>query len=264
MNENKKLMIMGFLIIAVLSIIPITAIVTNVKSKKTLEKFYDYIDSSELKVVYIGRDDCSYCQVFAPEIELIQEEYNVDYLYINTNNLKDNHLNELLEELEIDTSNFGTPYLVVTKDGKKVAEQSGYVTEDQLFGFFKEQTLIDESETLPLNYIDYDEYTKLINSDSKELIVIAQSGCPGCLKARPIIYELAKQYDVKINYLNVSVLDEEAGNNFQASLTYFTENGISTPLMMIVSNKEVIDAVTGSVEKEVYEEFLKENQLINE
>lgn len=264
MNENKKLMIMGFLIIAVLSIIPITAIVTSIKSKKTLEKFYDYIDSSEIKIVYIGRDDCSYCQLFAPEIEFIKDEYNMDYLYINTNELKENHFSALLEKLDIDTSNFGTPYLVITKDGKKVAEQSGYVTEDNLFKFLKEQSLIDENENLPLNYIDYDEYTKLIDSDSKELIVIAQSGCPGCIKARPIFYELAKQYDLKINYLNVSSLDETTGSKFQESLTYFTENGISTPLLMIVSNNEVIDAVKGSAEKDAYVDFLKENKFINE
>ena len=57
MNENKKMLIMGIIIIILIAIIPITAIVTNVRSKKILDGVSDYIQDENYKVIYIGRDD---------------------------------------------------------------------------------------------------------------------------------------------------------------------------------------------------------------
>lgn len=262
MNENKKILIMGIIVLALISVIPITILVTNNKSKKVYERFSEYINSEELKLVYIGRDNCSYCTLFKPEIDLISKEYGVDYLYINTNNLVQKHFDKLLSDLDINPSEFGTPYLVTVKDGKKVSEQVGYMPESGLFDYLKSQGIIESDAKLPLNYIDYQEYSKLISSKSKQLIVIAQSGCEGCVKARPIMYELAKEYGVKINYLNASLISQEDAPIFQDSLEYFKENGISTPLMLVVSNNKVVDALAGSASKDSYIKFLTNNGYI--
>ncbi len=264
MNETKKLMIIGVIGIVIVALIPIIAIVTNIKSKKIIQDFHNYIDSKEAKLIYIGRDDCGYCQLFSPELDLISDEYGIDYMYINTNKLKSNHFTNLLKELDVDTENFGTPYIAIFKDGKKVADQSGYLSDESLFEYLKTQKMIGEDEQLPLTYIDYDKYNELINSSTKQLIVIGQSGCEGCTKAKPILYDIASEYGVKINYLNATSLDEETATNFQSSLDYFTENGISTPLMLVVSNKKVEDALVGSADKNTYIEFLKKNSFINE
>lgn len=264
MNEKKKMIIIGIIVLAIVSLIPITAIFTTVRSNNVMEKFEEYIKSSDLKIVYIGRDDCGYCQLFAPEIELIKDEYGIDYLYINTNDLKDKHFDQLLEKLEINSSDFGTPYLVITKDGKKVSEHAGYLTEKELFDYLKEQKLIEESASLPVNYIDYADYEALIASDSNELVLIAQSGCSACTAAKPIIYDIAKSYDFKMNILNISNLSEDEATEFQSSLDYFTNNGISTPTLLVVSNNEVVDAVQGATTKENYVSFLKEYKFINE
>lgn len=264
MNEKKKMIIIGIIVLAIISLIPITAIITTVKSNNIMESFDKHISSSDLKVVYIGRDDCSYCQMFAPEIEFIKDEYGIDYLYINTNDLKDKHFNQLLEKLEINSSDFGTPYLVITKDGKKVSEHAGYLSETELFDYLQEQKVIEESISLPVNYLAYSDYQNLIASNSNELILIAQSGCSACIAARPIIYDIAKSYELKINILNISKLGEEDATAFQSSLDYFTNNGISTPTLLVVSNNEVVDAVQGATTKENYVSFLKEHKFISE
>lgn len=262
MNENKKMLIMGIVIIIVLALIPITALITNIRSKNILNGVSEYIQDEDYKVVYIGRDNCYYCTLFSPEIELLEGEVGLNYLYVNTNKLKSNHLSALLENLEIDASDFGTPYLVITKDGEIVDQKSGYMPENHLFDYLKEQGVIGQDETLALNYIDYEEYSNLISSQEKELIVIAQSGCDGCLQARPILYEIADEYGIEINYLNASMLDQDEVTSFQTSLTYFEENGISTPTMLVVSNNEVVDTLVGNVDKDVYLEFLEENGFI--
>ena len=264
MNENKKMIIMGIIIAAIIAIIPITALVTNAKSKNILEEVNEYIKSDDYEVVYIGRDDCSYCVLFEPEIKLIGGETDMDYLYVNTNQLKGNDLDKLLENLEIDESEFGTPYLVITKDGEIVAQNAGFMPEYKLLSYLKEQGVVEEDETLPLNYVDYEEYSDLINSSTKELVVIGQSGCEGCTKARPVLYEVAEEYDVKINYLNASMLTQEEASSFQESLSYFEEKGISTPTLLVVSNGKVLDSLVGFVDVEDYVEFLTDNGFINE
>ena len=264
MNENKKMLIMGIVVILIIAIIPITAIITNIKSEKILEEVKEYIKEEGHRVVYIGRDNCSYCLLFEPEIELVSEQTDLEYLYVNTNKLKASHLSQLLEELEIDESDFGTPYLVITKDEEIVSQKAGYMSEDRLFEYLKENKVIEENKTLPLNYIDYETYTKLINSNEKQLIVIAQSGCPSCEKTRPIFYGIAEEYGVKINYLNASMISQEDSTGFQESLDYFKENGISTPTMLVVSNKQIIDILEGAADTEKYVEFLVKNGFIKE
>lgn len=262
MNENKKMLIMGIVVIAIIALIPLTALITNIQSKNLLEKASEYVKDDGYKVLYIGRDNCSYCVLFEPEIELVSEEADIEYLYVNTNKLKSVHLSQLLKNLEIDEDDFGTPYLVISKDGEIVNQRAGYMSEDQLFEYLKENGVIEEEKKLSLNYIDYQEYSSLITSNEKQLIVIAQSGCDGCLKARPILYEIADEYGVKINYLNASMIDKTNAESFQISLSYFEENGISTPTMLVVQNGQVIDSLIGSVELDKYVEFLEENGYI--
>jgi len=264
MNENKKMLIMVIVIVAIIALIPLTALITNIRSKNILKEVNEYIQDEGYKVVYIGRDNCSYCILFEPEIELVSGEADMEYLYVNTNKLKSNHLSQLLENLKINEDDFGTPYLVITKDGEIIAQRAGYMPEDQLLKYLKEQGVIEEDKKLSLNYIDYQEYSALISSSEKQLIVIAQSGCDGCLKARPILYEIADEYGVKINYLNASMIDQTNAESFQTSLTYFKENGISTPTMLVVQNSQVIDSLVGSVEFDKYVDFLIKNDYIKE
>ena len=263
MNENKRLMIIGIIIILIIAIVPISAIITNTRSEKLLEEVREYV-KEENSVIYIGRDNCSYCVMFEPEIKLVKEYTDLEYLYVDTNKLKASHLEQLLEELEIAEEDFGTPYLVITNEEKIVSQHAGYMSEDQLLEYLKETEVIEKEATLPLNYINYETYTKMISSNEKQLIVIAQSGCPSCEKAKPIFYELAQEYDVKINYLNASNIATEDAEGFPESLEYFVENGISTPTVLIVSNKKVIDSLEGVTTLENYVEFLEKNSFIKE
>jgi len=264
MNENKKILVIVLVVVAIFALIPIVAIINVVKSKNIIEEFHETMNSEDLNLIYIGRDNCSYCNLFDEEIEFIDDEFDIDYLYINTNKLTNKDFDELLTTLDINEDDFGTPYILITQNGEKLAEQPGYIPENQLFDFLQEYGLIEEDETLPLNYIDYEEYTNIIASQEKQIVVIAQSGCDGCLKARPVLYELAHEYGLKINYLNASFIDSENAEAFQTSLSYFEENGISTPTMLVVSNNEVIDVLVGSVELEEYIDFLKTNSLMEE
>ena len=131
------------------------------------------------------------------------------------------------------------------------------------FEFLKKNGFIGEDEKLALNYIDYNKYTEMLENGSKEIFVMVQTGCSHCEDAKPVLEEIAKEYDIKINILNISNFEsEEEHTKFTESLSYLNENEWGTPLMLIVENKEIKDKKEGFSSKEDYIEFFKKNGYI--
>lgn len=263
MNETKKIItIFVVVIVAIAGIIGINYI-TQKQNQKTIDKFQKIMDSKTEQLIYIGSPSCGYCQQFAPVLEEITTTYNLKYEYLNTSEITGGTLTKLLNKLGTDAS---TPQIVVVKNGKVVNIQTGYTDREGFFNFLQENGVISKDEKLEatdanLNKIDYEKYDELINSDEKEIIVIAQTGCTYCESAKPVLNSMAEKYDLEINWLNITDLSEEEQANITNSLDIFSED-FGTPLMMIVKNKEVVDSITGYENQEQYETFFKENDFI--
>lgn len=125
MNEKGKVkIILAIFAVIVVFIIGVGIIINN-NNKKVLDKFNNYFASETEKLIYIARDDCYYCQLLETAREKVLKDNNVDYYYVNTNEISYSALNEMLAELGIEQNNFGTPTLAVVKDNKVVKIQSG-------------------------------------------------------------------------------------------------------------------------------------------
>lgn len=195
----------------------------------------------------------------------LAQKYNFEYTYVNIDKLSNSQFNKISGKLEIDTNNFGTPYLVIVKDGKKIAEQPGYVEEDDLFNFLQYNGIISENEVYETNLtkISYAEYKELIGKEEKEIIVIAQTGCSACASAKPSLNEIAEEYEVKINWFDIKrIASEEEWQEFLSSLDYYQKNEWGTPLTLIVANNKVVDAYSGFYDKQAYVDFFKKNEFI--
>lgn len=263
MNETKK--IITILIVAVVAIVGVIGLnmVTQKENEKILEKYDNLITSKEAKLVYIGRPTCSYCQQLQPVLEEITGMYNIKYDYMNTDDLNSSTLTKLLNKFNTDSS---TPQLVIVKDGKVVNTQQGYTDREGLFKFFQENGLIDKDEVLEANdahltKIDYDGYDAAINSDTNKLIVVAQTGCSYCEQAKPVLNQIAKDYEIEVNWLDITTFSEEEQAKVTASLDIFSEE-FGTPLIMIVKDKKVVDSIQGFESKEKYVTFLENNKFI--
>lgn len=263
MNETKKLysiLIVGLVFVAV---ILTAAVIDSKKGEKYLEEVNKAFESKEAKLLYLGRPTCGYCSLLKPVLDRYAKEYKFDYSYINTDEIGESKQQEIFNKLSIDAANFGTPYIAVVKDGKKVDEQEGYKTEDVFFEFLKKNGFIGEDEKLALNYIDYNKYKEMLEDGSKEIFVMVQTGCSHCENAKPVLEEIAKEYDIKINILNISNFEsQEEHDEFTESLSYLNENEWGTPLMLIVEDKEIKDKKEGFSSKEDYIEFFKKNGYI--
>lgn len=263
MNETKKLysiLIVGLVFVAV---IITAAIIDSKKGEKYLEEVDKAFESKEAKLLYLGRPTCGYCSLLKPVLDRYSKEYKFDFSYINMDEIGESKQQEIFNKLSLDVESFGTPYIAIVKDDKKVDEQSGYVTEDVFFDFLKKNGFIPEDAELALNYIDYNQYSEMLEKGEKEIYVMVQTGCSHCENAKPVLEEIAKEYDIKINILNISNFEsEEEQTKFNESLSYLNENQWGTPLMLIVENKEIKDKKEGFSSKKDYIDFFKKNGYI--
>lgn len=259
MNESKKmLIIVGVVVFSILGIFGF-ALTESKASEAIYNNFEAAFNGTENKLVYLGSSTCGYCQLLNPSLEDMKERYDFDYLYIDVSEISSGYLKKILSQLEL--TSLGTPYLAIVSNGEIVDTQNGYSDYDITFEFLKDNKIIGEDQELLLNYIGYDEYEKLLNSDKKNVIVVGQSTCSYCVQAKVTLNDIVEENDITINYLNISYLTEEEGEKFESSLDYF-ENSWGTPIMMIVQDGKLVDIIEQYVEKDEYVEFLEENGVI--
>ena len=262
MDEKKKTIILFSIVAAVILLIIGGSIYEGHKSKVYLNDFYSALNGSENKLVMIGRDNCSWCQLFKPVLDSMKEEYGFDYLYVNTNELTNGVFNKMLKDIGVDKNSFGTPLTIVVKDGEVIDSLNGYVDEQELLSFLKKYDFVSKDAKLALNYVDYSGYKDVVNSSEKKILVLGQTTCGYCIKAKPILSSISKEYGITINYLNVNTLSDEEKGKFTKYLTYLNENEWGTPLTLIVKHNEVVDSANGLLDHDGYVELFKKNGFI--
>lgn len=265
MNETKKLYTIIAVIAALVILIGASVFASSIKGNKYVTMVDDAFASKENTLVLLGRPTCGYCNLLKPVLDSFSKKYNFSYKYVNTDEVGTSKLNSILDKFGVEQESFGTPYMAVVKNGKKIAEQEGYVEEDKLFDFLQKNGFIKEEEKLALHYIDYSKYKELLESGSKEIFVMVQTGCSHCEVVKPILEEIASEYNLNINILNIANITSETDKTeFNKSLSYFDDKEWGTPLMLIVEDKNVKADKSGEATKEEYIKFFKENGYIKE
>ena len=269
MNEQKKLYIILIAIVAFIVLIFGINFVNEYKSKKYLETFNSTLESGEKELILVARESCVYCQMFQPLLDYMKEQYGFEYLYVDTEKISQKGLNEVIEKLEIDPDDFGTPHLSLVENGKVVDDIPGYVDEQKLLAFLTKYEIAPKDSKSSLNYINFEQYKTLISSETAEIIVVGQTSCSACMMAKPVLLSIASKHNIKINYINLTeVQSSENGSEllkeFKSSLKFLTEEEWGTPLMIVVKYNEVIGSSKGYHSEEDYISFLKKQGFIGE
>ncbi|MDD3187500.1 MAG: thioredoxin family protein [Bacilli bacterium] len=149
MNEKGKMKIVVIVLSVILLAIIGLAVIEAKNQSKKLETFNQYFNSSEPKLIYFARDTCYYCNLLAPARQEILDNNNVDYYYVDTDNISEALLNQMLDKLGI--TSFGTPTLAIVQNGEVVYIQSGVFSTDtdnvdELTAFLQKYSIIEASE----------------------------------------------------------------------------------------------------------------------
>lgn len=263
--ENKRIYILLGVTVGIIIAVILSMVYGKTRSAKLVEGLEKLMASNEPKAVYLMRETCTYCELNKSNMNSIVKEYNFDYYNIDTDNLTKDDYDKVLTMLDIDKANFGTPTLVTVQNNEVVSNFSGLRTYPMLFNYLKENKLIKEDTNLYLNYVTLDTYKDLFNSDKPEVIVLATSYCKFCLAEHPVLIDVAKETNAKINYVYLDYLfeNQEQYDEFMGSLSWFSENtNWGTPTTLIVKNNEVIDVLNGYREKKDIIDFYKKNGII--
>lgn len=279
-NEKKnKALIVGLvstmiLILAALLIYTLAIKINDYKeSKKLMEDFREYVNRDELSLVYYMHTGCQFCAMEEPILETVANDYNLKYLTIDSNDLTGKNKTEVLNRLGIEGK---TPTLVVMKNGKSTAVQIGYLDGYKLVEFFIKAELLDEGSTYKpeenLTYLEYKEFEKLRDSKEQFVITIGSSTCEYCKEARPTLSNIAKAYDIAINYVSLDYYTKEERNSFFGDLeklnydedSFKNSGKIRTPSVLVIKDGKVVNHLEGLQDVTTYVKFFKEQKVIKE
>lgn len=267
MNEKKKLIMILTVIIVIVMTVVIGLLVSILKSHSIRKNVENLYNGSEINILYLGRDNCSYCQLFSPIIESVSKKYQFDYHFVDTNKLTDKDLIKILNMLDVDTNKFGTPYVAIVQNGKKISEQSGYANESDLFMVLQESGIIAQDEINPYVARDDNEVVKdfinTLNSPTKKLVYIGRPTCTYCQKFSPILEGVSTEYSIDYYYINT----DEINSNELSAILYklgIKSSTFGTPYLAVVQNGDKIGENFGYIEKDKLVEFIKENGLVEE
>ncbi|HHW69519.1 MAG TPA: thioredoxin family protein [Tenericutes bacterium] len=143
MKENKKITIL-LICFLLLIVTPFVVLILNNKGGKMIDKFFEAYNSQERTLIYLGRPTCPACVKFKPILDEVKDEYGIDYVYINTDQVTNKELNKILNSMNLTTSNFGTPYTIIAENGIIVDEITGYVEKDSLVATLKKGNIIQK------------------------------------------------------------------------------------------------------------------------
>lgn len=93
------------------------------------DNFVEFFKGSDLKIIYMGREDCGYCVSFLPTLQKSLEDYDYTLHYYDINSNSDTASVEKIQALdEFFKENYGvTPIVVFVKDNKVVDQLVGAV-----------------------------------------------------------------------------------------------------------------------------------------
>ena len=264
MSKEKKKTIIFTVILAVIALALIVCfvfmelrqngIIGSIESSEIMKEFNKNYNSKDRKVIYYASSTCGYCELQKPILETVAEDYEFEYYSIDSNELSKSQREEILEKLDVEHA---TPTTVIVENGKVIAKNVGYVDGGNLVNFFKENEIVPEdavySKEQYITFINYDEYKSLIRNDKTNIIVVGQTSCSHCIAIKPALNSVAGDYNLTINYLNLTDLTEEESNKFFESLEKieyndpdFLEDGsFGTPLTLIVKNGKVDRYISG-------------------
>ena len=123
---------------------------------------------------------------------------------------------------------------------------------------------LELSGEVGLHEVTYDEYEKMVNDGNAFIVVIERTGCGYCQKYMPLLEEVANEKKIAITYINTDNLSEEEMNKLSTTNKYLKRNEWGTPTTLFMLGDRIVDSISGYVEKESIEAFVKDRVVTGE
>ena len=267
MNETTRGIILGVVITSLIFSIIILLILarsgnstsTSGKVKRTsgdsemLTSFHDAYESEEPTLIVFARSTCGWCELQKPIVERINEDYHINYLfmdYLQLNSQEElNTVGNLLAH-----SAMTTPYSAIVKNGTILKTLDGFADTQEYVDFLISGGVLPSGSVYKdetrLTSISYDKFKELLAG--KETVAILfdaySNGGETVLDRRKEINTLAEQYDVDIYHLSALNMSQSVLNEFIEKLgdwgydakIYKEEQKVDVSILFIVKNGKIV------------------------
>ena len=107
-----------------------------------VDTYLAYLAGADAKLIMVARPTCSYCQIAEPIVQKIIHDYNVEISYLNTDNFEGDDQVNFINSAETFKEGFGTPMLLLVKDGGIVDTIDGLTDTAHYVDFLKKYEFI--------------------------------------------------------------------------------------------------------------------------
>lgn len=267
MNENKRLMTIFVVIIAIVGLILLISFwpekdrtfICGVKADGDYEKLgkvnykqYQCLYESKDKNALVVSNDLS--EKDKDTLNKNAKKIGHALYYLDVQNISDEDMKAIKKELKYNDDSFKKDVVIVVK-GKKIENFKESILGDsnKLYEFLKESNLskfacdVKATEDYEnVGEITYEQYKCLYESENPFVLVLEQTTCGYCQQFNPIIGEYTQKNNLPIYVIQIDTLSDVDRTALTGSLSYFNENDSwGTPLTLAIKDKEVVSEISG-------------------
>lgn len=272
-NHKKtfKVLLVDFLIALILVIgVLLTLNYSNKKSNKKIEnsneikEFNRYFKSDNIKIVYLASGSDAYTSLQSPILESVANDYNLDYIFIDKDNLSNDEKKYINNKLDIKDK---TPVIAVVKNNEVIDTNVGFIDGTKLVEFFIENSVLEKDSKYNaeknLTIINYDKFNELYNGNESFIIVLGQTTCSHCIATKPVLSYVAGKNNITINYIDLTNLTETEYNSLSQAVkdAGYTDE-IGTPLTLVIKNKNIVDSISGEATPAKFTKLFEDTGII--
>ncbi len=266
MSKESKI-VFAVIVFGCLAFILFYSINKDNKNMKTVNQIVENVlDADSETMLYIGSSDCDACDLQATQMSLLLENYDFEYYYVDFNKISTTSAKtKFIKSLGVDTSkDFQTPMILIYKDGEIVSQASSLTSINKIFTLLQKNNIISAEDVLPVNYLTLSSFIKLTENSGKQAVMLGSPVEAQSNSAQEVIWNIAKENKVNINYFMLNDLTEEEGKTFENSLDFYSvdDNNLVIPTLLIIEDGKVIDFITQLQDSDTYINFLKENGIM--
>ena len=190
----------------------------------------------------------------------ICSDYEINYKKIDAYLLSSSQHTKLNTLLQI--SKVEEQIIILVKNKKIIGSIRDISNKKAYLEKLKEYKFVEEINSL-ITFINLNEFNNLLNNNEKNIIVIGKDDCKYCDSVITTLNDIAINYDIKINYINVGKLDSEISLEVEERIMELGYNdGFTTPMVLIVENNKLLNYVIGFASEQYFVDIFTENGII--
>lgn len=193
-------------------------------------------------------------------LKKISNNYEINYKKVDAYLLSQNQQNKLNSILRISTVE--DQIIILVKDNKILGSIRGINSKKTYLTKLKEFNFIEEIGYF-ITHINLNEFNNLLNNNEKNILIIGKDDCKYCDQVLETLNNVAMNYDIKANYINVGKIDSNIAIEISKKLSELGySDGFTTPITLVVENNKLLDYVIGASNEEYFIDIFTENGII--